>query len=37
LPGKELLGPSVDLAGKGFLVDWWITLMIASSAANLRR
>jgi gamma-glutamyltranspeptidase/glutathione hydrolase len=37
LPWRELLGPSVDLAGKGLLVDWWTTLMIASSAADLRR
>src|SRR5258708_17442123 len=37
LPWKELLGPSVGLAGEGLLVDWWTTLMIASSAADLRR
>lgn len=37
MPWKELLGPSVDLAGEGLLVDWWTTLMIASSAADLRR
>src|SRR4051812_9444699 len=37
LPWKELLGPSVSLAGDGLLVDWWTTLMIASSAADLRR
>ena len=37
LPWGELLGPSVDLAGAGLLVDWWTTLMIASSAADLRR
>ena len=37
LPWQELLGPSVDLAGKGLLVDWWTTLMIASVAADLRR
>ena len=36
-PWKELLGPAVDLAGQGLLVDWWTTLMIASSAADLRR
>ena len=37
LPWQNLLGPSVDLAGEGLLVDWWATLMIASSAADLRR
>src|SRR3954452_24179714 len=37
MPWKELLGPSVKLAGEGLLVDWWTTLMIASSAADLRR
>jgi gamma-glutamyltranspeptidase / glutathione hydrolase len=37
LPWRELLAPSVDLAGKGLAVDWWTTLMIASSAADLRR
>src|SRR6266550_4722273 len=37
LPWTELLAPSVDLAGEGLLVDWWTTLMIASSAADLRR
>ena len=37
LPWKELLGPSVSLAGEGLLVDWWTTLMIASSAVDLRR
>ena len=37
LPWQDLLGPSVDLAGEGLLVDWWTTLMIASSAADLRR
>jgi gamma-glutamyltranspeptidase/glutathione hydrolase len=37
LPWGELLGPSVDLAGAGLLVDWWTTLMISSSAADLRR
>ncbi|MCC8942947.1 gamma-glutamyltransferase, partial [Bradyrhizobium sp. Arg68] len=34
---KELLAPSVKLAGEGLLVDWWTTAMIASSAADLRR
>ena len=37
LPWQELLGPSVKLAGEGLLVDWWTTLMISSSAADLRR
>jgi gamma-glutamyltranspeptidase/glutathione hydrolase len=37
LPWQQLLGPSIDLAGEGLLVDWWTTLMIASSAADLRR
>src|SRR5436305_4069127 len=37
LSWKELLGPSVTLAGKGLAVDWWTTLMISSSAADLRR
>jgi gamma-glutamyltranspeptidase/glutathione hydrolase len=37
LPWKELLAPSITLAGEGLLVDWWTTLMIASSAADLRR
>jgi gamma-glutamyltranspeptidase/glutathione hydrolase len=37
MPWQELLAPSVDLAGQGLLVDWWTTLMIASSAADLRR
>jgi gamma-glutamyltranspeptidase / glutathione hydrolase len=37
LPWKELLGPSIALAGEGLLVDWWTTLMIAGSAADLRR
>ena len=37
MPWQELLAPSVTLAGEGLLVDWWTTLMIASSAADLRR
>jgi gamma-glutamyltranspeptidase / glutathione hydrolase len=37
LPWRELLDPSVNLAGEGLLVDWWTTLMIASSAVDLRR
>src|SRR6266403_988271 len=37
MPWSELLAPSVKLAGEGLLVDWWTTLMIASSAVDLRR
>ncbi len=37
LSWKELVSPSVGLAGEGLLVDWWTTLMIAGSAADLRR
>ncbi|MCP3460225.1 gamma-glutamyltransferase [Bradyrhizobium sp. CCGUVB23] len=37
LPWKDLLAPSAKLAGEGLLVDWWTTLMIASSALDLRR
>jgi gamma-glutamyltranspeptidase/glutathione hydrolase len=37
MPWRELLQPSVELAGQGLLVDWWTTLMISSAAADLRR
>ncbi len=37
LPWKELLTPAAELAGEDLLVDWWTTLMIASTAADLRR
>jgi gamma-glutamyltranspeptidase/glutathione hydrolase len=37
VPWKELLAPSIDLAGEGLSVDWWTTLMITSAAADLRR
>ncbi|MCA6125662.1 gamma-glutamyltransferase [Bradyrhizobium sp. WSM 1704] len=37
LAWKELLAPSVKLAGEGLLVDWWTTAMVSSSAADLRR
>src|SRR5215470_15066853 len=34
---SDLVAPSVKLAGDGLLVDWWTTLEISSSAADLRR
>ncbi|MBR0858926.1 gamma-glutamyltransferase [Bradyrhizobium liaoningense] len=34
---KELLEPAATIASEGLLVDWWTTLMIASTAADLRR
>src|SRR4051794_38534042 len=37
MPWKELLAPSVALAGEGLAVDWWTTLMISSAAVDLRR
>jgi gamma-glutamyltranspeptidase/glutathione hydrolase len=37
MPWKDLLAPSVALAGQGLAVDWWTTLMIASAAVDLRR
>src|SRR5689334_22136105 len=37
MPWKELLASGAKLAGEGLLVDWWTTLMIASSAIDLRR
>src|SRR5437899_1906535 len=37
MPWKELLAPGAKFAGEGLLVDWWTTLMIASSAVDLRR
>jgi gamma-glutamyltranspeptidase/glutathione hydrolase len=36
-PWGELLSPSIALAGEGLLVDWWTTLQISASAAELRR
>ncbi|TPQ38825.1 gamma-glutamyltransferase [Bradyrhizobium guangdongense] len=37
LPWKDLVSPAAKIAGEGLLVDWWTTLMIASTAADLRR
>ena len=37
LPWKDLVAPSAALAAEGMLVDWWTTLMITSSAPDLRR
>ncbi len=37
MPWKELVAPGAKLAGEGLLVDWWTTLMIASSAIDLQR
>ena len=37
LPWKELVSPSIALAGEGLAVDWWTTLMISSAAVDLRR
>ena len=37
LPWQDLLAPSIKLAGEGLAVDWWTTLQIASTAADLRR
>ncbi|WP_024506477.1 gamma-glutamyltransferase [Bradyrhizobium sp. ARR65] len=37
LPWRELIAPSVVLAGDGLLVDWWTALAIGSAAADLRR
>lgn len=37
LPWKDLVAPAAKIAGEGLLVDWWTTLMIASTAADLRR
>jgi len=37
MPWKELVAPGAKLAGEGLLVDWWTTLMVASSAVDLRR
>lgn len=37
MPWKELLAPSIALAGEGLSVDWWTTVMISSAAVDLRR
>lgn len=37
MPWKDLVAPAAALAGEGLLVDWWTTLTIAASAADLRR
>jgi gamma-glutamyltranspeptidase/glutathione hydrolase len=37
MPWRDLLAPSVGLAGDGLLVDWWTALAIGSSASDLRR
>ena len=37
LPWRDLVAPSIALAGDGLAVDWWTTLMIGSVAADLRR
>jgi gamma-glutamyltranspeptidase / glutathione hydrolase len=37
LPWKDLVAPSAALAAEGLLVDWWTTIAIANSAADLRR
>jgi len=37
MPWQELLAPAIKLAGEGLLVDWWTTLEITSSVAELRK
>jgi gamma-glutamyltranspeptidase/glutathione hydrolase len=37
MPWKDLVAPSAVLAGEGLLVDWWTTVTISGSAADLRR
>jgi len=34
---QDLVAPSVALASEGLAVDWWTSMMIAGSAADLRR
>ena len=37
MPWRDLLAPGVRFAGEGLGVDWWTSMMIAGSAADLRR
>jgi len=37
MPWKDLVAPSIKLAGEGLLVDWYATVMISSAAADLRK
>ncbi|QOZ75232.1 gamma-glutamyltransferase [Bradyrhizobium sp. CCBAU 53351] len=37
MPWKDLVAPAARLAGEGLLVDWWTTVTISGSAADLRR
>jgi gamma-glutamyltranspeptidase/glutathione hydrolase len=37
MPWKDLLGPSIKLAGEGLLVDSFTTVMISAAAADLRK
>jgi gamma-glutamyltranspeptidase / glutathione hydrolase len=37
MPWRDLLGPSIKLAGDGLLVDAFTTVMISAAAADLRR
>ncbi|MGD1875882.1 MAG: gamma-glutamyltransferase [Kiloniellaceae bacterium] len=37
MPWKDLVLPAVALAKEGFLIDWYVALLIASAARNLAR